>query len=284
VIPTSYICKLARQQVTVALTGLGGDELFAGYERHLGLKMSATYRRVPGFLRRRVVKPLVDAIPERRDGRYTVNHLKRFVRSAELPSSRRYLDYVTIFDAAAKRRIYRPEALAGGVPDRSGDTRFFDAAAGADDVERALNHDMHTYLPEDILALSDRLSMRHALELRVPFLDHPLVEFCASIPSGMKIRQTTKKYLLKRVARKFMPDEIIDHRKQGFASPMAAWLRTDLKDYVRSTLSPERLERHGLFDAEAVRSLLDEHQSRRESHERQLFALMMFQKWHERFM
>jgi asparagine synthase (glutamine-hydrolysing) len=245
--------------------------------------MSATYRRLPGFLRRRVVRPLVNAMPERRDGHYTINHLKRFVRSAELPSSRRYLDYVTIFDADMKRRVYRPEALDGGVCDRTSDTRYFDAAA-ADDLERALNHDMHTYLPEDILALSDRLSMRHALELRVPFLDHPLVEFCASIPSALKIRSTTKKYLLKRVARKFMPAEIIDHRKQGFASPMAAWLRTDLKDYVRSTLSAKRLARHGLFDAGAVGSLIDAHQSRRESHDKQLFALMMFQKWHERFM
>ena len=283
VIPTYYICKLARQQVTVALTGLGGDELFAGYERYLGLKLSGAYQTLPSLLRRRVVEPIVDRLPERRDGRYTINHLKRFVRSAALPSAYRYLDYVTIFNNDLKRQIYRPEALAAAHVNGH-DTSLFDAPSGDDLIDRALNHDIHTYLPEDILALSDRLSMRHALELRVPFLDHPLVEFCASIPSSLKIRATTKKYLLKRVARRFIPGEIIDHRKQGFGSPMSAWLRGDLKGYVRSTLSPERLSRHGLFDAEAVGGLIDAHQDYRESNERQLFALMMFQKWHERFM
>jgi asparagine synthase (glutamine-hydrolysing) len=283
VIPTYYICKLARQQVTVALTGLGGDELFAGYERYLGLKLSAAYHALPAMLRRRVVEPIVERLPERRDGRYTINHLKRFVRSAGLSSAHRYLDYITIFNDDLKRRLYRPEAL-GAAGMNGHDTSLFDAPAAGDLVDRALNHDMHTYLPEDILALSDRLSMRHALELRVPFLDHPLVEFCASIPSSLKIRATTKKYLLKRVARRFIPGEIIDHRKQGFGSPMSAWLRGDLKDYVRSTLAPAKLARHGLFDADAVGGLIDAHQDYRESNERQLFALMMFQKWHERFM
>ena len=284
VIPTYYICKLARESVTVALTGLGGDELFGGYERHLGLKLSAGYDRVPAFVRRRMIGPLVDSLPERRDGHYTINHLKRFVRAAELPAPRRYLNYVTVFNETLKRQI-----CGAGVLDYDGDgvgsdTRHFDSPAAQDLVDRALNHDINTYLPEDILALSDRLSMRCSLELRVPFLDHPLVEFCATIPSSLKIRATTKKYLLRRVARRFLPDEIIDHRKQGFASPMTSWLRTDLKDYVRSTLAPERLARHELFDATAVAGLIDAHMTRRETYDRQLFALMMFQKWHERFM
>jgi asparagine synthase (glutamine-hydrolysing) len=284
VIPTYYICKLAREHVTVALTGLGGDELFGGYERHLGLKLSAGYDRVPSFVRRRLIGPLVDSLPERRDGHYTINHLKRFVRAAELPAPRRYLNYVTVFDEALKRRICSPGALDHDGEGQAGDTRHFDSPAARDLVDRALNHDINTYLPEDILALSDRLSMQCGLELRVPFLDHPLVEFCATIPSSLKIRATTKKYLLRRVARRFLPDEVIDHRKQGFASPMTSWLRTDLKDYVRSTLAPGRLAGHGLFDAGAVTGMIDAHMTRRETYDRQLFALMMFQKWHERFM
>lgn len=285
VIPTSYICKLARSQVTVALTGLGADELFGGYERHLGLKLSAHYDRLPAFVRSGVIAPVVNSLRERKDGHYTIDHLKRFVRSAGLPPSRRYVDYVTVFSEALKRRVCRPAALNG----RHGqidpfNTQFFDTPFAGDIVDRALYHDLHTYLPEDILAMSDRLSMHYGLELRVPFLDHPLVEFCATIPSSLKIQALTKKYLLKEVARKLLPKEVINHRKQGFGSPMSAWLRGDLKHYASETLSPQRLRKHGLFDEQAVQSLMDAHMSHRESNNRQLFTLIMFQKWYERFM
>jgi asparagine synthase (glutamine-hydrolysing) len=284
IIPTFHICKLARREVTVALTGLGGDELFGGYERHLGLKVSGGYDRVPRFVRQRVISPIVNQLPERRDGHYTINHLKRFVRAGDLPPATRYLDYGKVFSEDLKARVCRPATLARlNERDPAEDTRYFDAGSG-DLVARALYHDIHTYLPEDVLALSDRVSMRYGLELRVPFLDHPLVEFCAALPSSLKIRTFTKKYLLKRAARPYVPAEIINHRKQGFASPMSSWMRTDLQDYVRETLSPKRLATHGFFDPDAVRALIDAHMSRRESHDRQLFTLVMFQKWHERFM
>ena len=280
VIPTFYLCKLARQHVTVALTGLGGDELFAGYERHLGLKLSTQYARMPAWMRQRLTA-VINRLPERRDGRYVVNHVKRFVRSAELAPPLRYRNYIAVFNEELKRRICTNEINGG----QSGDAmEFFDARADRDVVAGALNHDIHTYLPEDILALTDRLSMRHGLELRVPFLDHPLVEFCASIPTSLKIRRATKKYLLKKVARRFLPAEVVDHRKQGFASPMTTWLRGDLRHYVRAALAPRRLARHGLFDATAVGALIDLHERRVETYDRQLFALLMFQKWHERFM
>jgi asparagine synthase (glutamine-hydrolysing) len=283
-IPTFHICKLARAQVTVALTGLGGDELFGGYERHLGLKLSGGYDRVPRFLRKGIIGPLVNRLPERQDGHYTINHLKRFVRAAELPPSERYLDYGKVFSEDLKGRVCRPGTLARlNDRDSTGDTKYFDSGPG-DLVGRALHHDLHTYLPEDVLALSDRVSMQYGLELRVPFLDHPLVEFCASLPPSMKIRTLTKKYLLKRAAKPYLPPQVLNHRKQGFASPMSAWMRSDLQHYVRETLSPKRLERHGFFDPGAVGSLIDAHMSRRESHDKQLFTLMMFQKWHERFM
>jgi asparagine synthase (glutamine-hydrolysing) len=289
VIPTYHICKLARAHVTVALTGLGGDELFGGYERYLGLTLSRRYNRLPRLLRRGLIAPLVRRLPERRDGHYTINHLKRFVRSADLPDTRRYLDYLTIFNDELKARLFRPDAWPAPEArdplqeDDHDEGRHFDSDNAHDLLDRALYHDAQTYLPEDILALSDRLSMRCGLELRVPFLDHPLVEFCAGIPPTLKVRALAKKYLLKSVARPFLPAAVLHHRKQGFGSPMAAWLRADLKPYLLETLSTKRLARHGLFDPAAVRSLIDAHLSLAESHDRQLFALIMFQKWHERF-
>ena len=290
VIPTYHICKLARARVTVALTGLGGDELFGGYERYLGLTLSGRYRRIPGVMRRGLIAPIVRRLPERRDGHYTINHLKRFVRSAELSDTRRYLDYISIFNDELQSRICDRGGWLAAAPrnplldDNPDEGRYFESSDATGLLDRALYHDAHTYLPEDILALSDRLSMRFGLELRVPFLDHPLIEFCAGIPPALKIRAMVKKYLLKRVARPYLPAGVLNHRKQGFGSPMAAWLRGDLKPYVLDTLSPKRLARHGLFDAAAVRRLIDAHHSHAESHDRQLFALIMFQKWHERFM
>ena len=148
-------------------------------------------------------------------------------------------------------------------------------------LDRAFYQDLHTYLPEDLLALSDRLSMAHSLELRVPFVDHKLMEFCATIPAHLKIHGLEKKYLLKKAAKRYLPGEVLNHRKQGFASPMASWLRNDLREYVRDTLAKGPLSTHGLFNWDTVNALMEEHMDRRESHDKQIFTLLMFQKWFE---
>jgi len=281
VIPSYYICKLARSAVTVSLTGLGGDELFGGYDRYLGLQLGALYGRLPAPVRRLALS-FMNRLPESRGGHHAVNHLKRFVRAAHLAPAPRYLGYLSVFDKGLRERVCTPHPEHGG--NAATDMRFFASREGGDLLASALHHDIHTYLPDDVLALTDRLSMRHSLELRVPFLDHSLVEFCAGIPSRLKIRRLTKKYLLKKAARQFLPADVLDHRKQGFASPMATWLRGALKTYVTDALSPARLARHGLFNPSAVRTLIDEHMHRRESRDRQLFTLLMFQKWHERYL
>jgi asparagine synthase (glutamine-hydrolysing) len=146
-------------------------------------------------------------------------------------------------------------------------------------LDQALNQDIHTYLPEDILALSDRLSMWHSLELRVPFVDHQLVEFCAAMPASLKIRGREKKVMLRRAARGVLPDAVLNHRKQGFAAPMAAWLRGDLKEYVADSLSTSMVARHGLLDPKYVHGLLHEHWTRRELNDRKIFSVLMFQRW-----
>jgi asparagine synthase (glutamine-hydrolysing) len=279
VIPSYHICRLASRDVTVALTGLGGDELFAGYERHLGLELSLAYDRVP-LVFRSAMAPLGQALPEPRDGGNRVNHLKRFLRSSEEPPARRYLRYTTVMDDTLKDTLYKSPALEA-TRNRNEVARF-GAGPEASALSQALYHDSSTYLPDDILTLTDRLSMLHSLELRVPFLDHPLVEFCATIPDRFKIQGLAKKYLLRQVARPFLPAELMNRRKQGFGSPMASWFRHELKSYLCDALSQRKLERHDLFRPEAVRKLVSEHGSRRESHERPLFALLMFQQWWDR--
>jgi asparagine synthase (glutamine-hydrolysing) len=151
-----------------------------------------------------------------------------------------------------------------------------------DEVARALYVDMKTYLPEDILSLSDRLSMWHSLEVRVPLVDHQLVELSARLPTRFKLDWRRKKILLKRIAARRLPDEVMRHRKQGFESPMAAWLRTDLAEYSRDILGPDRLGKSGLFDSDYVADKLEEHMAGRHKNNKLIFSLIMFQEWYER--
>lgn len=286
VVPSFYICQQARREVKVALTGLGGDELFGGYERYLGLHVSQYYSYIPKVIHQQVITPLVNLIPERKDGHYTINHLKRFVRSADLDPAERYKSYVTVFDGPGRQSLYTSAVSEALRQENKTSTELhhFNSPYATHPLDRAMCLDIHTYLPDDILALSDRLSMWHSLELRVPFVDHQLMEFCATIPAQLKVRRGTKKYLLKKAARPLLTDDILNHRKQGFASPMSSWLRNDLKEYMRDSLSRSSVSRRGLFNPETIELLMQDHVARKESNEKKLFSLIMFAKWHEKYM
>jgi len=275
VIPTYYLCRETSKNVKVALSGLGGDELFAGYQRYLGLILSSTFDRIPGFLKKSVIHPLVNRLPELKNGNYTINHLKRFVRGADYSPPDRYQRFVSIFQEEERRSLLT--GLNGSLMEDE-DRALFSNGEG-ELLDRALSQDIRTYLPEDILALSDRLGMWHSLEVRVPFVDHKLVEFCAALPTSLKIRHREKKVLLRRAAQRVLPNSVLNHRKQGFAAPMAAWLRGDLKEYVGDSLSPSMLNRHGFLDAAHVQTLIQDHWDRRELNDRKIFSVLMFQRW-----
>jgi asparagine synthase (glutamine-hydrolysing) len=284
VIPTYYVSQFTRRHVKVALSGLGGDELFAGYERYSGVLLGQHYSRLmPAPLHRALIQPLVKSLPEPAHGGDRVNHAKRFVAGALRTSAERYLDFVSTLPSEERLRLYGPEASSVDVESTGRMiTEPYLACGAPDDVARALYVDMKTYLPEDILALSDRLSMWHSLEVRVPLVDHPLVELSARLPTRFKLDWRRKKILLRRIASRRLPAEVMNHRKQGFESPMAAWLRTDLAGYARDILGPSRLGRSGLFDGEYVLAKLEDHLSGRNKNNKLLFSLMMFQEWYER--
>jgi len=274
VIPTYYLCREMSKKVKVALSGLGGDELFGGYERYLGLVLSSYYDKVPGFVKESIIGPLVNRLPELKNGHYTINHLKRFARGAKFPPAERYQRYVSIFQNEERRSLL-PEL--SDMQEEEGPECFSNSKRGL--LDNALNQDIHTYLPEDVLALSDRLSMWHSLELRVPFVDHKLVEFCCAMPASLKIRGREKKVLLRRAARGVLPNSVLDHRKQGFAAPMASWIRGDLKEYVADSLSASTVSRHGYLCTDYVQTLLQDHWDRRELNDRKIFSILMFQRW-----
>ena len=280
-IPTHHICGLARRHATVALTGLGGDEAFAGYARYLGFRFSDATERLPWKWLLNGARPFVNLMRETKDGHNRVNHVKRFVAGANAPPAVRWQRYNALFSAEARRALYQP-AIASEIDfeevDRAG-RRYFENCDASDALDRALYQDIKMYLADDILALTDRVGMWHSLELRVPYLDHTLLEFCARLPTRLKIRFAEKKHLLRRAAAAHVPESVLNHRKQGFASPMAMWLRGGLRGYVSEHLSKESIEEGGVLNAANVRTLIDAHEDRRSFNERQIFAVLMFQRW-----
>jgi len=283
-IPSYFVCKIAQQNVTVALSGLGGDEVFAGYERHLGFALSNKYSRLPGFIRESLVRSLVERLPERADGHYTINHMKRFVRGSGLAPGERYFDFLTKLSPTLQPTFFndgtRFAKHFGSC--RELILKHFNSTnveGKADSLNRALYCDLKTYLPEDILAVTDRLSMHHALEVRVPFLDHKFLEYCATIPPEMKLKWISKKHILKAAVKKHLPKDVMNHRKQGFVGPMTRWLKNELKPFVLETLSEKNLRKHDLLNQATVRRVLDEHFAGKEIHDTLIWSMVIFQTW-----
>ncbi len=282
-IPSYYVCKTAKENVTVALSGLGGDELFAGYERYLGLKLQGIYHCVPSFLQR-MLTGFIGVLPERSDGHYTINHLKRFMRASSGDPAACYTGYLSSMSSGIKTSLFADVGTFGKHAQFCNELLrgYFNSArvyGEAGSVDRALYCDIKTYLPEDILAVTDRMSMQHSLEVRVPFLDHAVVEFCATIPPELRMKGFTKKYLLKKAAKDLLPTEIIQHRKQGFVGPTSRWLQTDMRADVEHILDKQSLGIHGFFNQSTIDRLLTEHFSGKEIHDKILWSLVMFQKW-----
>lgn len=288
-IPSYFVCKIAKENVTVAESGLGGDEAFAGYERYLGFRARAHYGKLPYVVRERLIRRFVEGMSERADGHYTVNHMKRFVRSSSEYDGSAYYGFITRLNTGIRETFFSGGSKIGKCLDapRQIILDYFNRVPARDErdaLNRVFYCDIKTYLPEDILAVTDRMSMYHALEVRVPFLDHPLMEFCATIPPEMKLKWFRKKYLLRKAVRPILPREVLDHRKQGFVGPMAQWLKKDLKGYTMEALSRNNLAKHGLFNADTIAKVLDDHFSGREIHDTLIWSLLIFQRWFDLYM
>lgn len=286
-IPSYYVCKMARRNVTVALSGLGGDEAFAGYERYLGFRLGQFYNRIPGLIREGLIARFVERLPETASGSYRINHLKRFVRSSSGDAAHQYLGFVSKLPERYKNQFFsesgkRYQEVFGAAEQRFLD--IFNADNAEDPINKVFYSDIKTYLPDDILACTDRMSMWNSLEVRAPFVDHQLLEYCARIPPALKMKWFRKKYLLKKGAAPLLPTEVLDHRKQGFVGPMTRWLQTDLKDFTLSTLSRDNLSKHGMFNQNMIETILQDHFSRKEINDTLIWSLLIFQTWYNRYL
>ncbi|HEU4387286.1 MAG TPA: asparagine synthase (glutamine-hydrolyzing) [Blastocatellia bacterium] len=282
---TSYlICKSARERLTVLLSGMGGDEVFAGYPRHLAVRIAGAYNLIPSFLSR----PVVESLPGSRPGRFNAlfRNTKKLARSAALPERERYLGFGTYFTTEEKQSLFTHDiaAAADEFDAYSAHRACFERVAGEDFINQMLYVDLKTFLPCLNLTYTDKTSMASSVEVRVPLLDHELIELAARIPAGLKIKGLTRKYILKRAAEAWLPDHIIKRRKSGFSAPVRAWLVRDLREMVEDVLSKTAIERRGYFNYAAVRKLIDDNLSGREDNALKVFQLLTLELWHRAFL
>jgi len=286
-VPMYHVAQLAREHVKMVLCGDGADEILAGYPTYSAYYAASAYRALPGWVRRGVIERLVNVLPVS-DQKISFDYkAKRFVRGAALPPDRAHYYWRIIFTEDEKRTLYTKRfASTTSALDTFDATyaKYFARTNANRPLNRMLYADSRFYLPNDMLAKVDRMTMAHSLEARVPFLDRTLVEFAASLPAGLKLRWfVRKKHLLKIAMKNKLPSQTIRRPKAGFNVPVGAWLRGPLRGLLLDALEEGSLRRMDVFDTKAVHSLLDEHMQRRVDRGYELWGLLTFCVWWEMF-
>ena len=283
IFPTYLVSRLAREEVKVALSGDGGDELFGGYETYLAEEAAARWRQVPVVLRGFVERTARACRPSA-GKKGIVNKVKRFVEGLDHPEMLGHARWRVFAGEAVRSQLFTPEALAHVTTPVAAHIEDLQREAGPRDArDRALYVDVRSYLVDNCLAKVDRMSMACSLETRVPLLDLPLVELAFRMPSSLKYSGRTTKILLKRVARRRVPAECVYRQKQGFSIPIKDWLKHGLRPLVEELLGHARVKSDGLFEPAMVERLKREHMENRANHSHVLWSLLVFQDWRRRW-
>ena len=282
-IPTYLVSRETRRHVKVALSGDGGDELFAGYRSYLGEYWRARYRMVPALLRESIIEPVIAALPDSRETRIgeTLRRAKKFIRATHGPFDERLLALKEVFPAPTRHKL-----LAG----RDGEidpalawVRHLLSRSTGDAINRMLCTDLMDSLPGDMLTKVDLMSMANSLEVRVPLLDHRVVELAFEIPGPEKLRRGITKHVLKETFKNLLPPGHTRQPKSGFEIPISRWLRTDLRFMVDRYLSEERISDQGIFDVAVVQNLVRSHRQAKTDTSWMLWNLIVFQYWHDAY-
>lgn len=288
---TAYlVCREARKQATVLLSGVGGDELFAGYRKHIAHYWAQAYSKLPSIARELAGAALA-AMPSLRGtqlkGRLRL--AKKMARSASLPSIERFIANCTYLDENQKLDLYAPDFGVETSSDPAAQHRAaFDRIHDADFLHQMLYLDTKIFMTSLNLTYNDKMSMASSVEVRVPFLDRELAEFVAwNVPPNLKLKgffRPTTKYIFRRAMRDILPREVLRQPKAGFAAPVDYWLANDLKEMVDDLLGREQLRRRGLFRPEAVQRLIGEHRKGRQDWSMQLWQLLTLELWMQTFL
>ncbi|MGB7132291.1 MAG: asparagine synthase (glutamine-hydrolyzing) [Candidatus Sulfotelmatobacter sp.] len=281
-LPTYYVSCLARKHVTVALSGDGGDEIFAGYDRYAIHLRRQWFERIPSWARTFYRSRIYPRLPADMRG-------KKFSYNVSLPWRERYVDGIS-FVPAFERDMPLLSDDFRAVLRESGDPaevmyKYFDSAPAKDPVSQMLYVDTKTYMVADILTKVDRMSMAASLEVRAPILDHQFVEWATALPADWKIRGGKQKYILRKLAERVgVPREVLYRPKKGFALPLVHWMKHELKELIMTVLLDSETLQRGYFDVRGVRQLLDEHFRGRRDHSGRIWRLLMFELWHRNYL
>lgn len=277
VVTTSLVAQHAAREVKVILSGVGGDELWGGYDRYMMPHYVGLISRLPAALRRGVLGPLTRALPVDRHSRLLnlFRYLRTLTTLADHQPSERYHQLMQVFGRDQLDRLLARGATGSDDALLRLLARFPDAT----ELDRIFLADAGTQLTDDLLLLSDKMSMAHSLESRVPLLDERLVDLAATVPANLRVRGKRTRYLLRRAMRGVIPDVTLDRRKRGFGPPMGGWLKRELEPVLGRLLAPEAVARRGLLRPDTVRRLIDDHRANRADHTDQLFALVTLELW-----
>ncbi len=280
IFPTFLVSRLARQYVTVVLSGDGGDELFGGYETYLAENKALQYRRIPSFLRHLLIEPVIHSLRPTAKKKGVINKAKRFLEGLDHPAELSHARWRMFIGEAARRQLFTEAALSEmTVPASAHITHLFQQAGERGHLNRSLYVDVKSYLCDNILTKVDRMSMAVSLEARVPYLAPDVVELAFQVPEALKVTSNETKVILKKVAARHVPRECIYRPKEGFSIPIKHWLNNEFRSLVDELLSPEKISADGIFRVEMIERLKAEHRKGIANHSHILWALIVFHAW-----
>lgn len=282
-IPLMLICEQAKQHVTVCLSGEGGDEVFAGYDRFKAARLANYLKLIPRPLREGVLFKLAARLPDQKQKKGAINMLKRFMEGAALPEEGMHLRWQFFSNPELESHLYS-EAFKSQVPfDPFSPLRKYNARSeGADPINRQIYADMRFMMTDSVLMKVDKMSMANALEIRVPLLDHTLVEYMATVPGNLKLKGSTTKYIFRKALEGILPKNIVYRGKQGYSLPVKNLLRDQLKDTMIELLHESPILKE-CMDLGYVDTLIEEHLSMKHNHNHVLWGMMNIAIWHNRF-
>jgi len=294
IIPTYFLSKMTKEKVTVALAGEGGDELFGGYPTYLAHKYVHLWQNLPRPLKQNVLEPIINSLPVSLNNISFDYKIKRFIAAADEPPISRHLKWMGGLPIGTHHELLTSDLMSRQTSPLTCEEELFGSngykralmpefTAGQDILETIMRLDLSTYLADDLLVKSDRASMAASLEVRLPFLAFPLVEFALSLPSSLKIKALTTKHLLRKLASKHLPENIIKRPKKGFGIPVSKWLQSEFKPVVDELLNETFISRQEIFNWSYVQTLLVEHNTGIADRRKELWNLLMFQRWWQKY-